>query len=152
MELGFSRKFLVKMARQMTGLLLLFISGIVFFACISSASDLKRVIGLGLVGMAALITLAVIGKFVWLLRSRAPAAAISGEGVAVHSFLNRKTVPWREIAAIELNEMDAGRRRLEVIEIRRKSGRPVRVPLLGLADEPAEIAAWVTAARARLAA
>lgn len=59
MELGYSRKFLVKMARQMTVLLLFFISGIVFFACLSSAADFKRVIGLGLVSMAALITLAV---------------------------------------------------------------------------------------------
>lgn len=152
MELGYSRKFLVKMARQMTVLFLFFILGIVFFACLSSAADLKRVIGLGLVSMAALTTLAVVGKFVWLLRSRAPAAAITGEGVAVHSFLNRKTVQWRDIAAVELSEMDAGKRRLEVVEVRRTSGRPLRVPLLSLANERAEIAAWVTAARAHLAA
>ncbi len=87
----------------------------------------------------------------WLLGSRAPALAAQPHGVRMNCVFHPKTIPWNQHEKVRLTETPSYRKSVEVIEFARKGRRPVRYPLLLIAEEPDDIRRWVDAVSARLA-
>ena len=152
MQLSFSRKTLSKQLRVLVILSVLFCFGTVHAIAFDADGGAKRAIATVIMPLCALLTIWGAVKTLWLIRSGLPAAAITNDGIRVHTFMNQKIIPWDGLEKVHYSEIPAGKVSLPAIEIQPRLGYPVRLPINGLSQGPAEIDQWIGIGRSRLAA
>ena len=152
MQLSFSRKTLSKQWRVLVILSVFFCFGTVYAIAFDADGGAKRAIATVVMPLCALLTFWGAVKTLWLIRSGLPAATITNDGIRVHTFMSQKVIPWDGLEKVHYSEIPAGKVSLPAIEIRPRLGYPVRLPINGLSQGPAEIDQWIGIARSRLAA
>ena len=149
MQLNFARDGLIQMLRIFIFLILVFAGEI---AVATWVADARRIMLFGSGLIALPIALWGFAKVIWLIRSKVPAATVTERGIELNGLVRFRTVPWSEIDAIAEAEFDSGKAKLNVVEITRHGGRPIRLPIRWLSNSRSEIDRWIAAGRSRLAA
>lgn len=147
-QLNFSRDRLVELLRMFAFLTVLFMGALAVSPWIHGP---RGILLFGSSLMAFPVAFWCLAKAIWLVRSEQPAAVATERGIEIHGFTGRRNVPWDQIDAVGEAELETRKTKLAMIEIRRRGGRPIRVPVPWLSNSQAEIDRWIAAAQSRLA-